>query len=331
MPLRLLISTLLLAFAASASATDIANCAPSAEDAALQFVELGISDPRRATAVLRDRGLRQLRLRLEQLTDSRYSPDSETFRARAFGPDWSPDRFARESDASVVGQFLAGGQEARKDWVLSGLRVARSRVDPIQGQQVEVTYEIATSRGKSEQRREFTAYPTGACWKLDIPVEAWARIERVARILKEGRTQPPPTARTGPSPLRLQVAEASSSSFSGARELPLRGETQRVWIGSKPLATETNVLSARAAWDCEQGFGPEAPALWLQFDAEGARRIAQWSGGNLGKMLAVAIDDQVVVFARVAAALKDRLSVCLSDSSLEDAELLGARLMGSAR
>lgn len=331
MPLRLLISTLLLVSAAGASATDVANCAPSAEDAALQFVELGIGDARRTTALLRDRGLRQLRLRLEQLADSRYSPDSEGFRVRAFGSDWSPDRFARESDASVVGQFLAVGQEARKDWVLSSLRVSRSQADPIQGQQVEVTYGIATSRGKSEQKREFTAYPTGACWKLDLPIEAWARIERVAKILKEGRTQQPPTLRTGPSALRLQVAEASNASFDGAQELPLRGETQRIWIGPKPLATETNVLSARAAWDCEQGLGPEAPALWLQFDADGARRIEQWSGGNLGKMLAVAIDDQVVVFARVAATLKDRLSICLSGSRLEDAELLGARLMGSAR
>jgi hypothetical protein len=328
---RLLIFTLLLASAAGASATGVENCATSAEEAALKFVELGVTDPRGATALLRDRDLRQLRLRLEQLADSRYSPDSATFRVKAFGPEWSSDRFARESDAGVVGQYLSSGQEARKDWMLSDLRVARSRMDPIQGQLVEVRYEITTSRGKSEQRREFRAYPTGSCWKLDVPVEAWVRVEHVARVLKEGRTQQPQADRAGRPTLRLQVAEASSASFSGARELPLRGEMQRVWMASKPLATEANVLSARAAWDCEQGFGPEAAALWLQFDADGARRIAQWSGGNLGKMLAVAIDDQVVVFARVAGALKDRLSVCLPGSRLEDAELLGARLMGSTR
>lgn len=331
MPIRLIVSTLMLTCVAGVSAGDTLICAPSAEDAALQFVEAGVNHPRRAAALIRDRSLRQLRLRLEQLADSRYSPDSEEFRVRAFGHDWTPDRLSREADANVVGQFLAGGLDSRIDWVLSKLRVASSRQGPIQGQRVEVTYEVATSRGKSEQRREFTAYPTGSCWKLDVPVEAWVRIEHVAKLLKEGRTQLPPIAKGGPSALRLQVAEASTTPFPGAQEIPLRGEATRVWIASKPLATESNILVARAAWDCEQGLGPEAPAIWLQFDVEGASRIEQWSVGSLGKMLAVAMDDQVVAFARVTAALKDKLSVCLPGSKLEDAELLQARLMGIAR
>ncbi len=331
MPLRFLLSALLLAGAADVSASNAPSCAPSAEDAALQFVAAGIHDPLRTAALIRDRSLRQLRLRLEQLADSRYSPDSDGFRTRAFGTDWNPDRFSREADASVVAQFLSGGQEARKDWVLSNLRVIGSRADPIQGHQIEVTYEIATSRGKFEQRREFTAYQSDSCWKLDVPVEAWARIEHISKILKEGRAPLRPTVKAGPSALRLQVAEASATQFFGARELPLRGEARRVWMASKPLATESNVVVARAAWDCEQGLGPEAPAVLIQFDTDGARRIEHWTRANLGKMLAVAIDDQVVVFARVAAPLKDRLSVCLTGSKLEDAEVLGARLMGTAR
>jgi hypothetical protein len=328
---HLLISVVLLAGMAAASASEPPVCAKSAEDAALELIEVAVKDPRRAVALFTEPSLRSLRLRLEQLADSRYSPASDSFRTRFFGPDWGADRLSRETDAAVVGQYLSAGQEASKDMVISNARVTRSTNDPIFGRRIEVTYEVATARGKSEQRREFTAYPSEPCWKLDVPVEAWVRIALVSQALKKARSPLRAAPKTQPPTLRLDVAEASDVPFPGAQARPLRAERGKVWVAPKPLATESNILAARADWDCNQGLDPEAPAVLLLFDEAGTRRIAQWTAANVGKILAVSLDDQVVVYAKVTVAMKDRLSICLAGATLEEAQLVGARLTGAAR
>ena len=331
MPKRLLASVALLAFTLAASANEPPVCAQSAEDAALQFVETAIKDSRRAVALFGEQSLRQFRLRVEQLADSRYSPASDSFRTRFFGPDWGADRFSRETDAGVIGQYLSAGQAALNDAALSNLRVTRSRTDPIMGRRIEVTYEVATARGRSEQTREFTVYPAEPCWKLDVPVEAWARVALIAEALKKERTPLRAAPKKQPSTLRLEVAEASATPFPGARALPFRGQRGQIWVASKPLATESNLLAARAAWDCHQGFDPETAAVWLLFDAASQRRLMQWTTRSFGKMIAVAVEGQVVAFARVREALTDQIRLCLDDTTLEEAELVAARLMGTAR
>lgn len=328
---RLLLAALLLVAVVDAAASEAQVCPASAEDAALQFVTLGLRDPRRVTPLIRAESLHRFRLRLEQLADPRYSPDSDLFRTTGWGPDWSFERLSSESDAGVVGPLLAAGQVVRTEEGPSNLRVTRSWLDPSLGRQIEVRYVLATARGPSEQQRVFTAHLVKPCWQLDIPTETWAHMLQISKALKASRGPAPATNRTGPSSLRLQVAAASSDPSAGARAVPVRGGAKQVWMASTPLATESNLLSARASWDCEQGLGPEDPAIWLQFDTASARRIEQWTEANRGRMLAVAIDNEVVTFAMVTTALKDRVTVCLRDGTLEDATRLAARLMGAAR
>lgn len=331
MPKRLLASVALLAFALAASANEPPVCAQSAEDAALQFLEATVNDPSRAVALIGERSLRQFRLRIEQLADSRYSPFSDVFRKRTFGPDWDADRFARETDAGVVRKYFLGVQAANKGVVLSNVRVTGSTAEPTMGQRIEVTYEAAAAHGRAEEKRVFTVYPAEQCWKLDVPARVWAGIALLVENMKISRAPLRAVPNKQPSTLRLEVTEASATPFAGARALPFRGETEQIWVASKPLATESNLVAARAAWDCGQGFDPETAAVWLLFDAASQRRLMQWTTRSFGKMIAVAVEGQVVAFARVREALTDRIRLCLDDTTLEEAELVAARLMGTAR
>jgi preprotein translocase subunit SecD len=103
---------------------------------------------------------------------------------------------------------------------------------------------------------------------------------------------------------------------------------QPVWVSTTPIATEQDLLSVSATWDCEAGLGPEDPAVRLRFSPPASERLASWTAANIGSMLAVVIDGEVRTFARVGAKLGATLAVCLSGAQLVEARTIAMALGG---
>lgn len=312
-------------------------CAPSPEEAAVRFVQRnGGADARRAAELIEPRSLAPFKQRLSQLMDARYSPDSEAFRERLLGPGWTSQRMAAATDKELVGQFLAGGQALRRDWEISKVRAIDSQRDLLDGREVKVYYQVESpTLGNSTQKRTFTAHPSGKCWLVQMPIESRARLDEIAQALKASRPQVD-IARAGPARADWLVAPASYTPKPGMKELARRGEagsSSSAWVDTAaPLLTAKDLVGARAAWDCEASFaGPEDPAIWLTLSADGSNTLTEWTRAHHGAILAMVVNGQVAVIARVAGVLGSKLQMCLSGASLEQAQALANDLMGAPR
>lgn len=312
-------------------------CAPSPEEAAVRFVQWsGGADARRSAELVQSRSLAPFKQRLAQLMDARYSPDSEAFRERLLGPGWTAQRMAAATDKELVGQFLAGGQALRRDWKVSNVRAIDSQRGLLDGREVTVSYQVdSASLGSSTQKRTFTAYPSGKCWLVQMPIESRARLDEIAQALKASRPQVD-IAREGPARADWQLAPASYTQRPGMKELARRGEagsSSSAWVDTAAaLLTEKDLVGARAAWDCEASFaGPEDPAIWLTLSADGSNTLTEWTRSHHGAILAMVVNGQVAVIARVAGVLGTKLQMCLPGASLEQAQALANDLMGTPR
>jgi hypothetical protein len=321
-----------LGMAIGATFSSAANvCMKGAEEAAVTFARWSVEDAVRTVELIQPRNLKQYRSRLQQIVDDRYSPDSAQFRNRLLGSDWTQQRIATASDQELVGRFLTGGEQLRKGWRISEVRAIESKRSYLSDREVTVSYQIETPTTTSTQRREFSAYLAGTCWVVQVPVEAWERVDRLAKILKESRLLVS-APREGPPRASLQVASASDTSRPGMRQLPRRGGASPVWVDSTALLTGEQVTSAIASWDCEAvGLGPEEPAVRLTFSTEGAAAMRRWTEANRGSMRAVIVNESVVVYARVDGVLGNKLTMCLPSAALEEAQALAADLLGAPK
>lgn len=307
-----------------------ASCFATADDAARSFVQLAIDEPRSSVGILDPKSLSRFRARLEQLLDDRYSPMSAAFRDRLFSPGSDLSQVRTLNDTEFVGQYLAAGQRQRAKMSVADISMVSSQIHPYLGTEVTLRYLAKTSAGESVQQRTFSAANSTGCWKLDVPVEAWARLEQLAKVFKGARPNYTPTH--GKSQVRVLVAPASNSPGPEMQQLQRRGErSSSVWVSTTPLLTEADIVGARASWDCEAGLGPEDASVMVHFDDYGTRRLKDWSERNMGSMLAVAVAGKVVTFAKVAGVLGSNLSMCLTGESLEDAEHLADAISGTSR
>ena len=314
----------------AAEVTPAASCFASPEDAARSFVQLAIDEPRSSVGVLDPKSLSRFRARLEQLLDDRYSPMSAAFRDRLFSPESNLSRVRTLTDIEFVGQYLAAGQRRGAKVSVADISMVSTSTDRYLGTEVTLRYLAKTSAGESVQQRTFSAASSSGCWRLDVPVEAWARLDQLAKGFKEARQNYIPTH--GRSQVRLLVARASDSPGPEMQLLRRRGErSSSVWVSTTPLLTEAEIVGARASWDCEAGLGPEDASVMLHFADHGASKLKDWSERNMGSMLAVAVDGEVVTFAKVAGVLGTKLSMCLPGERLEDAERLADALSGTSR
>ncbi len=314
----------------AAEVTPAASCFASPEDAARTFVQLAVNEPRSSVSVLDPKSLSRFRTRLEQLLDDRYSPMSAAFRDRLFSPESNLPRVRTLTDTEFVGQYLAAGQRQGAKVSVADISVVSTRTDPHLGTEVTLRYLAKTSAGESVQQRTFSAGRSSGCWRLDVPVEAWARLDQLAKVFKEARPNYIPTHRR--SQVRLLVAPASDSAGPEMQQMRRRGErNSSVWVSTTPLLTEAEIVGARASWDCEAGLGPEDASVMVHFNDYGARKLKDWSERNMGSMLAVAVDGEVVTFAKVAGVLGGKLSMCLPGESLGDAERLADAISGTSR
>ena len=329
---------LLLALLPAGTAWAEDLCAPSPEEAAVRFVQLSTTDARRAAELIEPRSLAPFKQRLAQLMDARYSPDSEAFRERLLGPGWTAQRMAAATDKELVGQFLAGGQALRRDWKISNVRAIDSQRGLLDGREVTVSYQVESpTLGSSTQKRTFAAHPSpgNKCWLVQMPTESRVRLDEIAQALKASRPQVD-IARAGPARADWLVAPASYTPKPGMKELARSGEagsSSPAWVDTAaPLLTAKDLVGARAAWDCEASFaGPEDPAIWLTLSAGGSNTLTEWTRAHHGAILAMVVNGQVAVIARVAGVLGSKLQMCLPGASLEQAQALANDLMGAPR
>ncbi|MDQ0086599.1 hypothetical protein J2W35_006986 [Variovorax boronicumulans] len=68
--------------------------------------------------------------------------------------------------------------------------------------------------------------------------------------------------------------------------------------------------------------------MLLIFTDEGAERLKSWSSAHMGQVLAVTVGDEPLVVAKVAGILGKKLSMCLKEARMEEANLLARQLMG---
>jgi len=305
-------------------------CAKSPDEAALQFTKLGVTDARSTIPLIRKASLGKYRARMEQIVDDRFSPDSGPFRGRLLGADWTQERLRASTDEQVVGQFFAWGEQNRRTWRISEETVVERKKSFGSGIEVSVEYRIETPSGTSVQRRELAAYPSGECWQLDIPVAGWARLAQLAETLKKSRVEKL-TPRQGPSQMHFEVAPGSFVPRDEMKRLPRRDAYDAVWVANLPILNADHVIAAEALWDCDIGLGPEDPAVRIVFSEDGSKLLRDWTSKNIGSMLAVVADEQVLVFARVGAPVGSRLTVCFPGATLERAQTFARELLGVAR
>lgn len=307
-----------------------AVCAQSPEEAVRKFVEIGVQDGRHLGGFVRPKSLAAVRAKLEQLLDDRYAPDSAAFREELVGKQWSAGAMRNFSDEEFVGRYVEAAQRRRPSARVSDIQVVRRETTKYSGEEVTVSYELYGEGVTGRQTRKYSVYLEDGCWKLDAPVEMWARLEFIAKTLKESRE--PPKSKEGPSRAKLQIGRASEVPRAGTVEVQRRNNTDtpaKIWVDTEAVLTEADIAAASASWDCEAGFGPEDVALQLTFTEEGTQRIRQWSQRNFGSMLAVVVNEQASAYAKVAGVLGSRFSICLRGASLEEGQLLAADLRGA--
>lgn len=306
-------------------------CPSTPEDAARSFVQLGVEDPASSVHVLDSRSLSQYRSRFEQLLNDRYSPMSSAFREKMFGKEMTTARLTTLSDAELIGRYFAAGQKVRGPSSVDGITLLSKRTDRYFGEEVSIRYHVKTPTGESVQERKFSVSNSSGCWRLDVPIEAWARLGQLSKIFKESRPDLG-LNREGPSVVTLRVAAARGTAQEDMREMKQRGRDRtNVWVSTVPIVTESDVVGASASWDCESVLGPEDPSVWIRFNDRAGHALKTWSEKNIGSMLAIAADGEVITYAKVAGVLGNKLSMCLPGEGLDDAEALANALRGAKK
>lgn len=318
-----------MAMAPDAWATAESGCAPDAEAAAVSFMRLAWSDPAASAALIAPRSLALYRGRLEQLLEDRYSPMSASLRTRVLGEHWTPERLHAASDRELIGAYLAHGGRARTA-TLSAEPVVKSHVEqPSLGDVVTVAYEGTVDGEARTLEYPLVANAVQGCWMLDMPMQSWPNLDRLASVLRKARTDALP-GRAGPSRARLEVVAAYDEKKPGrvARPDPRTGAT--AWVASPALAREADIVGAAASWDCEAEHGPAAAAVVFRLSDDAGHRMADWSAVHIGDQLAIVVDGEVLSRATVQSPLGSVLSICLPDDGhgLDRADKLARALRG---
>lgn len=305
------------------------SCSASAEAAAVDFVKISLVKPQDSVVLLAPKSLATFRARLAQLLDDRYAPDSAELRRRLGVEHLASSTGVSMSDAEFVGAYFAAGAARAAPVALADVLAVGRRTEPYLGEAITVRYQLSTQGRETAQERTYYLSQHQGCWRLDVPLEAHARLEQLAQFLKESRIEPQFPAGKTPR-LALRVAPASGIAFpSSTRFATSANMGAPVWVADAALLSEKDLDGASAYWDCNlSGHGPEDAAVRLRFRQAAAARLADWSAANIGSMLAVVLDGEVVTYAKVTGKLGDRLSICLPGKRLEQVREVASRVAG---
>jgi len=319
-----------MVIAAGACAADDSGCAHDAETAAVRFMRLGWTDAGASVALIAPRPLAQYRGRLEQLLEDRFSPLSAPLRQRVLGEDWTPERLHAASDRELVGAYLAHGARTRSA-ALSSTPVVKAHIQQdVLGDVVTVAYEGTVDGEARKLEYPLVANDVQGCWMLDMPLQSWPNLDKLAAILRQARNDALP-GRAGPSRVRLEVVEASTEEKPGLVARPEPRAFATAWVSRDALARESDIVGAVASWDCERAHGPAGAAVWFRLGDDAGHRVAQWSAAHIGTLLAIVVDGQVWTRAVVQSPLGSSLTLCVPDDGhgLERADRLASALLGA--
>jgi hypothetical protein len=314
-------------FGVAQEAEESPSCIKEGDDAAIRFASYAVSDPAKTPDLLHWASLNQYRQRTQQLMDDQYSPGSKDFRERRLGPDWTFARLKAATNKEFAEAFFAaeGSTTRVKDVAVLG-HTSRSF-----GDEIVVGYTVIDGPNPGPKQRILNVRQTNSCWTVEVPQEAWHHLDEIAVQLKATRANAPP-ARLGPSSISLRVKQASFTEVPGmneARQRGVAGPHGRVWLSTEFVLSETDVESATAASGCNVTTqGLEEPTVLLTFTDEGAERLRRWSSANMGRVLAVTVGDEPIVVAKVAGVLGKKLSMCLKQAQMSEANLMARQLMG---
>ncbi|MGM9482518.1 SecDF P1 head subdomain-containing protein [Roseateles sp. NT4] len=322
------VTVLALGFAGWAGAAEV-PCAATAEAAATAFVQSSIQAPKEGIPLLAPKSLASFRTRLAQLLDDRYAPSSGELRRRLHIEDLASAAATQMTDAEFVGAYFVAGAARAAPASLLDLAVTERREDRYLGEVVTVRYRLAAQGREVAQERTYHLSNDQGCWQMNVPLEARARLEQLASFLKESRVDPQFLAGKAPR-LALHVAPASAAAFPASTRFSTPGSMgDPIWVADAPLLSAKDLNGVSAYWDCQPSEqGAEDAAVRLRFSKAAAARLERWSAGNVGAMLAVVLDGEVVTYAKVASKLSDRLSLCLPGKTLEQAQAIARRLAG---
>lgn len=304
-----------------------ADCVKDAEEAAMRFVMYAASNRAKTLDLLNWVSLNRYRQRVQQLMDDQYAPGSKAFRERSLGVDWTFARLKAATDREFAAVFLAaeGSSTRVKDVAVL------SHTSQSLGDEIVVGYTTIGGPSPGRRQRILSVRQMPPCWTVEMPQEAWLRLDEIAGQLKSTRANVPP-ARVGPSSVSLQVKLASFTEIPGmeeARQRGVAGPSGRVWLSKEFVLSELDIESAMASSDCNvTAQGLEDPSVLLTFTDEGAERLKRWSSTNMGQVLAVTVGDEPIVVAKVAGILGKKLSMCLKEARMDEANLMARQLMG---
>lgn len=303
-------------------------CMKSAEEAARRFVILAAAKPSQAVSLLTRRSLNSFRLRAQRMLEDRYAPASQARREKVLGSSFSNEKMRLMTDSEFVASYMAAGDSRGS---VSDVQVLSHASPSLGGDELVVGYTVKAGAARGRQQRILSTRKEGDCWWVDMPLEAWVRLDEVGTALKATRTDMPLT-RKGPPTASLQVVPASfveRPDMVQARRPGIAGPSGTVWLAKSPILTEADIDGAKAGYSCDfSAMEPEQPGVHIFFTDAGAEQLKQWSSENMGKVLAVAVNGDALVVATVKGILGKQLMLCLEKSTLEEAVALSENLMG---
>lgn len=119
----------------------------------------------------------------------------------------------------------------------------------------------------------------------------------------------------------------------GTEALPL--EKSQVARGQQPvtyLVNKQTLLTGENLVDAQVGFNPKdnSPEVKIRFDAIGAKKFADITKNNIGHLLAIVLDNQVISAPRLNVPIVDGNAVISGDFSVEEASNLALLMRAGA-
>jgi preprotein translocase subunit SecD len=106
-----------------------------------------------------------------------------------------------------------------------------------------------------------------------------------------------------PSKVELRFAETKPD--DGLREVTIKGKIDRIYLHVEAVVTGAEVLEARVV----SNQGSDFFEINIRFTEEGATKMAEATKGQIGKLLALVIDDHVIVAAQVTSIIKEECQI----------------------
>ena len=216
------------------------------------------------------------------------SGDGDADRVVELVAQYFPNTYSVDRNDRSIGLTLlsAAASSVRDGAVRQALQTIRNRVDGY-----GVTEPIIQRQGLTGDR-------------LLVQLPGVENPERVKALLRNTALLELKTVESGPALTRQELIDASGGSVASNTEIlaakPEDGLPGGFYaVNAEPVVTGRDLRTARMSQD-ELGL----PAVSFTLNADGARKFAEFTGANIGRQLAIVLDDEIfsapVIEGRIA-------------------------------